>query len=165
VVTKTNGRWLWIQDDGGYSNPPVAGWVYADDVVRLEAATDHYNQKLLENKTAVLYWLRGICWESQNQPAVAIEDYKAARAVGPLTIDDVAIRYGRLLAAEQMQNGFFPYQPSVPPPDKWVEQFQDAEAVNNRRPQLYFEWGMAAANSPRAKPTTTPTRQPAKPDP
>ena len=139
TVTKTNGRWLWIEDEGGYRNPPVCGWVYADDVVKLDAARGFYSTELLKNKTAVLYWLRGIYWESQNEPAIAMADYQAAeaRADQPLTIDDVAIRYGRLLAAQHMQNGVAPYKPASPPPDRWDAQFQAAERANGRPATLF----------------------------
>ena len=44
VVEQTNGRWLWIRDEGGGREQPVAGWVYADDVLKLDEARDYYSE-------------------------------------------------------------------------------------------------------------------------
>ena len=46
TVTKTKGRFLWVQDDGGYSRTQAGGWVYCDDVVRLDGASEHFSSEL-----------------------------------------------------------------------------------------------------------------------
>ncbi len=141
AVEQTNGRWLWIRDEGGGREQPVAGWVYADDVLKLEEARDYYSEMIRGNAPAWVYWLRGIVWENQREPGIALLDYEkaAARDTGN-RIDDLHIRLGRLAALDLFVNG---------PPHRFGDADKAAierhfKAVGNvRRPQLYLEWGAA----------------------
>jgi hypothetical protein len=68
AVTKVNGSWLWVEDDGSTSFPRVSGWLRYDQVVPMNLALDYFNGRLLEGADdGGLYWLRGICWESQSE--------------------------------------------------------------------------------------------------
>jgi tetratricopeptide (TPR) repeat protein len=91
-VAKIDGQWLLIRDEGGYSAPPVVGWVRKQDMLRTngdgtssaDEPTTYFAKKIQEDPSnpeiPVLYWLRGIYWESQGQGEheIAIADYCAA---------------------------------------------------------------------------------------
>lgn len=89
-VEKINGQWILIGDKGGYSVPPIKGWVRKEEMLRMNddgSATEDdppqfLSNKMLEvadlSKLACLYWLRGISWESQGEPQIATRDYAAA---------------------------------------------------------------------------------------
>lgn len=91
-VAKIDGQWLLIRDEGGYSAPPVVGWVRKQDMLRTnndgspsaDGPTTYFAKKIqddpLNPEIPVLYWLRGIYWESQGQGEheIAIADYCAA---------------------------------------------------------------------------------------
>jgi tetratricopeptide (TPR) repeat protein len=142
TVVKTKGRFLWVQDDGGYSANQAGGWIYCDDVVRLDEARDHFTTELRGGETAWLYWMRGISWESKGEPGVAIIDYQNALRVDPrTTIDDLQIRLGRLFAQEQLLNGRGVYRPELRA--AWEDHFKAAQQINPNRPQLFYEWGLA----------------------
>jgi tetratricopeptide (TPR) repeat protein len=146
TVTRTKGRYLWVQDDGGYSRTQSGGWVYCDDVVRLDGASDHFSTELRKRESAWLYWMRGICWESKGEPGIAIADFQNALRVEPnTTLDDVHIRIGRLFAQEQLLNGRGKYDPTVR--KVWEGHFQAAQTLNANRPQLYYEWGFALSQA------------------
>jgi tetratricopeptide (TPR) repeat protein len=141
VIEQTNGRWLWIRDEGGGREQPVAGWVYADDVLKLEEARDYYSELIRGDAPAWVYWLRGIVWENQREPGIALLDYqKAANRYNGNGLDDLHIRLGRLTAQDLFLNG---------PPHRFTRDDNVAierhfKAVANvRRPQLYLEWGAA----------------------
>jgi tetratricopeptide (TPR) repeat protein len=141
VVEQTNGRWLWIRDEGGGREQPVAGWVYADDILKVEEARDYYSELIRGDAPAWVYWLRGIVWESQREPGIALLDYqKAAKRENGNRLDDLHIRLGRLTAQDLFLNG---------PPHRFTRDDNDAierhfnAVANVRRPQLYLEWGAA----------------------
>ena len=90
-VEKTNGQWILIGDKGGYSVPPVKGWVRKDEMLSIteddtkagdEDPSQFLSTKILETTDpttlAGLYWLRGIYWEGQQEPQVALRNYTAA---------------------------------------------------------------------------------------
>jgi tetratricopeptide (TPR) repeat protein len=146
TVLRTKGRFLWVQDDGGYSRTQAGGWIYCDDVVRLDEARDHYASELRNGETAWLYWMRGICWESKGEPGIAIADYQNALRIDPnTTLDDVHIRLGRLFAQEQLMNGQGIYNPALR--KTWEGHFERARDINPNRPQLYYEWGYALSQA------------------
>ncbi len=146
VVTRTKGRFLWVQDQGGYSSPHVGGWIYTDDVVKLDNAREHFAESIDGHETAWAYWMRGICWENAGEPAVAIVDFQSALRVEPNTgIDDIDIRLGRLIAEEQLLGGRGYFDPAKR--DTWESYFTRAQQINNRRPQLYYDWGYALSNA------------------
>jgi hypothetical protein len=90
AVEKIDGNWLFLRDQGGYSAPPVCGWVRKEEMLRLSedepvargGPVQHYTEKIQENPTpeelATLYWLRGIYWEYRQERDVAIRDYCSA---------------------------------------------------------------------------------------
>jgi tetratricopeptide (TPR) repeat protein len=146
MVVRTNGRLLWVQDDGGYSASRAGGWIHADDAVKLADARDYFVSELSDHKTAWLYWMCGICWENSGESAIAIDDYKNALRVEPNTaIDDIEIRLGRLFAAEQLLNGRGLYGNGIP--NAWEKHFENAQRINPNRPQLYYEWGFALSQA------------------
>ncbi len=140
-VEQTNGRWLWIRDEGGGREQPVAGWVYADDVLKLEEARDYYSELIRGDAPAWVYWLRGIVWENQREPGIALLDYEkaAARDAGN-RIDDLHIRLGGLTAQDLFVNGP-PH--AFGPTDRAAIEHHFKSVSNVRRPQLYLEWGAA----------------------
>lgn len=146
TVQRTKGRFLWVQDDGGYSRNQVGGWIYCDDAVKVDDARDHYTSALRRGETAWLYWMRGISWESKGEPGVALVDYKNAMRVDPnTTIDDIEIRLGRIFAAEQLLNGRGMYGKGIP--NAWEKHFENANRINPNRPQLHYEWGFALSQA------------------
>ena len=153
LVTETNGRWLYIKDDGGYTVSPnkrVRGWVRADDIVMLDQAQTKYARQLEDdNPKGVYYWLSGIYWESQGVSDVAIADYQQAEAER-LGIDDVEIRLGRLLAASYFDA--LKAKRAVPGSDEenWEDHFTQAWKIQPRRPQLYLDWGVALCQAGQA---------------
>jgi tetratricopeptide (TPR) repeat protein len=141
AVEQTNGRWLWIRDEGGGREQPVAGWVYADDVLKLEEARDYYSELVRGDAPAWVYWLRGIVWENQREPGIALLDYeKAAERDAGNRIDDLHIRLGRLTAQDLFVNGP-PH--AFGPADRAAIERHFTAVSNVRRPQLYLEWGAA----------------------
>jgi tetratricopeptide (TPR) repeat protein len=191
VVERTEGRNLFITDEGGYGQKPVSGWVYSEDVVKLDGAREGYTKQLEEggrlSKTdkAVLYWLRGIAWESQQELEIANLDYEQAASLGlPDQLDDVELRLGRLTMLSVLQNGAGQYDPRER--DQWESHYRTAFAMYQRthgadkaRPQLFLDWaaslGLACRctlNKPGAesvpkpasddKPTTPADTKPAK---
>ena len=140
-VQRTRGRFLWLQDEGGYSRRPAGGWIYCDDVVKIGEARDHYSSQLQGGESAWLYWMRGISWEAQNEPGIAILDYQNALRIAPRsTLDDIHIRLGRLLA---QRDGF----DLGAMRNDWESQFEMAKAINPNRPQLFYEWGRALSQA------------------
>jgi hypothetical protein len=91
-VVKIDGQWILIRDEGGYSAPPIAGWVRKQDMLRTtddgspsaDGPATFYTKKIQEDPSSpeipAYHWLRGIYWESQNQGEheIAIADYCAA---------------------------------------------------------------------------------------
>jgi hypothetical protein len=141
VVEQTNGRWLWIRDEGGGREQPVAGWVYADDILKVDEARDYYSELIRGDAPAWVYWLRGIVWENQREPGIARLDYQeAAKRDAGNRIDDLHIRRGRLVALDLFVNG---------PPHQYTKADKAAieqhfnSVSNQRRPQLFLEWGAA----------------------
>ncbi len=153
TVERTEGRYLFIRDDGGYGQKPASGWVYSDDVVKLDGARQAYTQQLEEegrssnNDKAVLHWLRGIAWESQQELEIAHLDYQAAVDLGlPDELDDVQLRLGRLTVLSLLQNGAGQYDPRDR--DQWESHYRTSYAMYQRthgadkaRPQLFLDWG------------------------
>ena len=146
TVQETKGRLLRLRDDGGYSRNLAGGWIYADDVVRLDEARNHYSNELRRAETPWLYWMRGIVCESAGESGVAALDYENALALNTRNqLDDVHIRLGRLLAQQQLQGGHGKY--SLPARMVWEEQFKAAQQINPNRPQLYYDWGLALSHA------------------
>ena len=146
TVTRTRGRFLWVQDDGGYSPSRTGGWIYTDDAVKLEDARDHFSSELRDRETAWLYWMRGICWESTGELGIALVDYQNARprrAANP----DRRYRYcaGRLIAEEQLLGGRGYYNPGQR--NTWEHYFLAAQSINGSRPQLFYDWGYALSQA------------------
>ncbi|HEV2969680.1 MAG TPA: hypothetical protein VGY55_06795 [Pirellulales bacterium] len=141
VVEEANGRWLWLRDEGGYSARPVAGWVYADDVLKLEEARDYYTALMSDQTPAWVYWLRGIYWEGQREPGIALSDYKNAADRDPENrLEDVRIRLGRLTAQNLFQNA--PVH-AMSKNDRDQYEYYFNRIKNSSRPQLYLEWASA----------------------
>ncbi|HTQ37409.1 MAG TPA: hypothetical protein VMJ32_00165 [Pirellulales bacterium] len=146
AVQRTKGRFLWVQDEGGYSRNLAGGWIYADDVVKLDEAHSYYTNELRRSETAWLDWMCGISWENQNEPGIAAQYYQNVLTIDPNTrLDDVHIRLGRLLAGQQLLNGRGRYNPVQR--DAWEQHFQMAQSINANRPQLYYEWGLALSQA------------------
>ena len=144
TVLETKGRYLRVQDEGGYSRNQAGGWIYADDVVKLDDARDHYTDELRRRETPWLYWMRGISWEGKGEPGIALFDYQSALRADPQTrLDDVHIRLGRLLAQQQLQSG----RRDAAQRTAWEDQFRTAQRINGNRPQLYYEWGLALSQA------------------
>ena len=91
-VESVDGQWIRVRDSGGYSVPPVVGWVRKDEMLRFGGGDDQvprtedprsYYTDTLEESPAPsdageLHWLRGIYYESQGETDAAILDYCAA---------------------------------------------------------------------------------------
>jgi hypothetical protein len=89
-VQKIDGQWILIGDTGGYTVPPIKGWVRKDEMICIrddgettgEDASQYYSNKMLETTDptvmAGLLWLRGLYWESQQETQIAARDYSAA---------------------------------------------------------------------------------------
>jgi hypothetical protein len=89
-VQKTDGQWILIGDSGGYTVPPMKGWVRKDDMLCIrddgepagDDPTQYLSTKMLETSDpaalAGLLWLRGLYWESQQETQIAVRDYSAA---------------------------------------------------------------------------------------
>lgn len=156
VVVRTRGRWLWIEDDGGYSKPAVGGWVYTDDIIPVDRTGSYYTERLRAGDQAWLYWLRGIYWEDQGKTGVAQADYLEAERIANLAaaqtagavsspLDDVEIRLGRLAAKEQYDNGQGRLVTAKRP--EWEQYFCRARNIKADRPQLYMDWGDALSQA------------------
>jgi hypothetical protein len=89
-VQKIDGQWILIGDTGGYTVPPLKGWVRKDDMLCIrddgessgEDPSQYYSTKMLETTDpaalASLQWLRGLYWEAQQETQIAARDYSAA---------------------------------------------------------------------------------------
>jgi tetratricopeptide (TPR) repeat protein len=89
-VEKIDGQWILIGDKGGYIIPPIKGWVRKEEMLSIRddggASEDdppqYLSNKMLEvtdaGTLASLYWLRGITWEGQSEPQIAMRDYAAS---------------------------------------------------------------------------------------
>ena len=76
VVRKTDGQWLWIEDEGAVLQPPVAGWIQTQDAVPANEVLDYVNHRMAVGAASSgLYWLRGISWENANEFDLAGKDY------------------------------------------------------------------------------------------
>ena len=96
-VAVVEGQWLWIEDHGGYSVPPVAGWVRTDDMLKLDDPSklhDSFTYYAGEVRKfapgcepAWLHWFIGICLESKNELKSARDEYKTAFQSDPTLLD------------------------------------------------------------------------------
>ena len=89
-VQKIDGQWILIGDTGGYTVPPIKGWVRKDDMLCVrddgeqsgDDPSQYFSNKMLESADpaalASLLWLRGLYWESQQETQIAARDYSAA---------------------------------------------------------------------------------------
>jgi hypothetical protein len=89
TVSRVEGQWLWIEDQGGYAVPRCAGWVSTRDVLRLDTtgnppdAQSYYTEQLRQQPGASwLHWLRGICLEAKGQAKAAQREYEKALCLG-----------------------------------------------------------------------------------
>jgi Flp pilus assembly protein TadD len=131
AVTKANGSWLWVEDDGSTSFPRVAGWLRYDQVVPMNLALDYFNGRLLEGADdGGLYWLRGICWESQSEFELARSDYQSAVTKAPYH------RHAHSALARVLSK-------TGSAADEFVSEFNAAKRVNPGHPRLYWDWGQA----------------------
>ncbi len=102
-IQKIDGQWILIGDTGGYTVPPIKGWVRKDEMICIrddgessgEDPSQYYSNKMLETTdpaaSASLLWLRGLYWESQQETDVALRDYAAAiRSAFGLRVDPSA---------------------------------------------------------------------------
>jgi tetratricopeptide (TPR) repeat protein len=84
TVEVVEGQWLWIEDHGGYSVPPVAGWVKTEDVLKLDDPTKvhdfctYCDEQLKTRDEPWLHWLRGIYLEKKSQARGACKEYDEA---------------------------------------------------------------------------------------
>jgi tetratricopeptide (TPR) repeat protein len=157
VVERTEGRNLFIKDEGGYGQKPVSGWCTSEDVIKLDGAREAYTQQIEQGGKqgkAVLYWLRGIAWENQQELEIAALDYQQAANVGLSDdLDDVELRLGRLTMLSVLENGSGPYDPKQHA--EWDAHFRKAHDMYARthngsaRPQLYLDWAAALGLSCR----------------
>ena len=102
-IQKIDGQWVLIGDTGGYTVPPIKGWVRKDEMICIrddgettgDDPSQYYSNKMLETTdpaaSASLLWLRGLYWESQQETDVALRDYAAAiRSAFGLRVDPSA---------------------------------------------------------------------------
>ncbi len=75
TVERVEGQWLRITDRGGYSVPAVAGWVSSDDVLRLDAAHDHYVAAAMAADAPWLHWLTGVCLQTRGETRSARREF------------------------------------------------------------------------------------------
>jgi predicted secreted protein len=151
VVEKTDGRWLKIRDEGGYAANGLAGWVYADEVLKSDNAQTYYADRIAEAPARWLYWLDGICWETNNESANALEDFAAAEDTNlpnlkdPLDprLDDVLIRTGRLRAANHFSRLAASDTVEDDADKNWEQFLTSAKLMKPNRPILYLVWGNA----------------------
>ena len=138
-VKTVDGRWLWVEDDGGTARAFVGGWIRADDVLPFNQGPAFYDSRLVaESSSSGSYWLRGICWEHAREYGLAVKDYQSALALNPSN------RVARLGLARTLAGGH-----------EYDEQaFREAERANASSPRLYLAWGEAlelAKNYDRAE--------------
>lgn len=134
-VTNVNGSWLWVEDDGSTSFPRVAGWLRYDQVVPMNLALDYFNSRLSDGADdGGLYWLRGICWESQNELELARSDYRSAVTKAPYH-RHAHLGLARVLAKTGSDATDF------------MSEFNLAKQMNPAHPQLYWDWGQALEKS------------------
>ncbi|HEX3872191.1 MAG TPA: hypothetical protein VHV77_17220 [Pirellulales bacterium] len=130
VVSRVEGQWLWISDASGISPSPVSGWVRKDDVVLLDRADAFYASALQTASLPTLQWLRGICWESRGEQALALREYLAALSQRP-ELFDAELRSSRIRS----------YVPSKDRP--WIAGFERASRRTGAGPRLYYEYAEA----------------------
>ncbi len=130
VVTRVEGQWLWIDDSSGYSHPPVSGWVRKDDVITLDKAQTYYTSQMQTSSQPALRWLRGICWESRGETAIALSEYQAALTQRPDLVD-ADLRIARI-------------ESQTPSDDRpWIARFERVTQSLGSRPRPYFEYAEA----------------------
>lgn len=137
TIQKANGTWFRVEDDGSMSNPRVAGWIRDDDVIELNLALDYYNGRLLDGpEDGGLYWLRGICWESQGDFQMARLDYASA------VKHSSYLAYAHSALARTMSK-------TGAKAEECAAEFNEAKRLNPSHPRLYWDWGQAVEATSR----------------
>jgi tetratricopeptide (TPR) repeat protein len=78
TVERASGSDLWLVSGS------VKGWALASDVVPLADAVDFYTSEIVSNPdNAMAYNLRGLVWQEEGKPDVAIADYNEAIHLNP----------------------------------------------------------------------------------
>jgi tetratricopeptide (TPR) repeat protein len=128
TVKTTDGRWLWVEDDGGSGRSFVGGWVRTDDIVPLNTGLEYFNARLIgDPSSASAYWLRGLCWEQVHEFGLALKDYEeAVRLDG--SNRDAKLGLARMLAAHHKYD---------------EKKFHEAWEANASSPRLFVDWGSA----------------------
>jgi hypothetical protein len=102
TVKKTEGDWLWIVDEGGYSVPPAHGWVRKDAMLKLtdkDGIVDSYAYYMTElrkyndphHAPSWVHWLLGITLEKSKKDTknAQMEYWRAlGLSAGPETLDN-----------------------------------------------------------------------------
>lgn len=103
--TKTHEKWLMV--------PRYGGWVFADDVVPLENAVQHFTAVIEKQPTATAYLHRGIAQMQLDKLAEARQDFEKAIQTG--TKDGaVYINLGTVLQREgQLQEALVHYSKGI----------------------------------------------------
>jgi hypothetical protein len=152
TVVKIEGQWLWIEEDGGCSSPPVAGWVSKEEVLKLDEANEFYLKSIEKFDQPWLHWFRGIVLEATQQPTAARAEYLAYLQLRPSDPDtspqgvvdrdlqylDAAMRLARLKA-----NGAKKSADAVLAARLLHDLSDSALRGGIQRPQLAFEQGEA----------------------
>ena len=154
TVSKVDGQWLRLGDEGGRSVRPAEGWVKKDNVIKLDDAQETAAQKIREAKPVAAgspdaelahqYWLRGVYWENAGEPENAIADYREAIAKKPKT-GDFYLRLGRVLAKRAKRDSNLQLDPTGNSFESSRRAFEQAQAAFGKDcpPQLYLSWGEA----------------------
>jgi len=114
TVRKTEGQWLWIEDDGRSrpSGQPCQGWVRKSEVILTEkdpietlypTAIEYFTAQLAKVQTCRAFWLRGVAWEIKQDFNAARDDYQCAincpGILGTGYADEAFAGHARCLAA------------------------------------------------------------------
>jgi tetratricopeptide (TPR) repeat protein len=169
TVTDTDGQWMKIADEGGYSGKVLSGWVRSDDVVELPDVQSHATKEISEARAkekqpgakktgdgqkaekfclARLYWLRGIYWENEQESDNAIADYQTAIRL-QLKTGDVHLRLGRAWATRATRESKVNPGEAASDFANAIREFQCAQKLFSSKQggayaaQLHVSWGDA----------------------
>jgi tetratricopeptide (TPR) repeat protein len=130
TAKKTDGRWLWVEDDGGSGQSLVGGWIRTDDIVPLGQGLEYFNARLMaDSNSSSAYWLRGVCWEQAHEFGIASKDYEEAVRRDPFN-RSAMLGWARTLAQHHQYD---------------EQKFLAAYQANPSSPRLLVDWGSALA--------------------